>query len=681
MTTVLPSPRKLGTARGELRPLKLPPKPRLYTRPTTTFPSARGYSFGPSRAVSSRGSQSARPAALPPQTPLPSTAPSSNESKGLLMQAAMRTDAFIELRKELAAHSEVKVDLSTAAMVLQEQEASRARFAAAREKASQRPPPPPTGWDAPELKGALRDSAPSWWPVPPTYASASEAFDRRHIDRALRAERLLAHVLHDQTSTSKAMHFEECLFEVYTNRFVKPYVREEIKVYTTRLPPMTSPAAAGAPTTKKPKDHMIIWSNRARWADSKSIYDTPEVKRAKLDIDYARALDECKLDKFILQHDDEYVAPKGGKQRAAKDDMQASLEGEDKLRELREVKDALWAYHDSVIMIFDIYAALGGDSVHEMSLNEWSELVRDFELADNSSKYCKKADLDRLFIAVDAASNGDFAKDKQLNRIEFLTCLVRLAVLKYVKTGKIPDVSDAVETFLANDIAPHCDPTIMGPTDEFRREQLYTLEVCEVLMKYESSLRTLFNAVGRIAKTPGSRKLGLLLGVAEWKTLVRRLELVDYDLTDRDTTLCFICSRMAVVDSGSAHGEVKESSLPFEGFLEAICRAALLKAWPTPAEIDESDYNDAGAFIRNHRRDDPAKHKEMCEERAVAWGVAPSIPTYECVTNMIMLIIQTIEEQAVGDSDAPAKSGGKMGVDMKITDTEMAKWNKLWKQM
>ena len=173
-----------------------------------------------------------------------------------------------------------------------------------------------------------------WWPMGPSYVSASEAFDRRHLDRTSRAERLLAHVLADSTSSSKALAFEASLYEVCTNRFVRPHVQKEGKVYRQRKPP-PPPRAAAAP---KPKDHMIIWSARAKWSDSKDIYDTVEVKCAKLDTDYKRALVECKLGKFILEHDDEYVPPAKGARRATAEELAAtSYDEEHEIAEVRRV--------------------------------------------------------------------------------------------------------------------------------------------------------------------------------------------------------------------------------------------------------------------------------------------------------------------------------------------------------
>ena len=59
---------------------------------------------------------------------------------------------------------------------------------------------------------------------------------------------------------------------------------------------------------------------------------------------------------------------------------------------------------------------------------------------------------------------------------------------------------------------------------------------------------------------PSLKSLGVLLSLSDWKTLTRRLELIDADLTERDATLCFVNSRMAVIDGTSDRGKLKELS-------------------------------------------------------------------------------------------------------------------------
>ena len=62
------------------------------------------------------------------------------------------------------------------------------------------------------------------------------------------------------------------------------------------------------------------------------------------------------------------------------------------------------------VSIFEYYASIDGESVHSISLNEWTTFLDDNGLVDANSKYCKRADMDRLFIVVDTASAGGGAR-------------------------------------------------------------------------------------------------------------------------------------------------------------------------------------------------------------------------------------------------------------------------------
>ena len=345
-----------------------------------------------------------------------------------------------------------------------------------------------------------------------------------------------------------------------------------------------------------------------------AFFDTGDVEWLKLSVDWSRALGNG-MERFILKNDDD-----GG----------ADEDGDGVADEVDEVREVLWKHVTLYFCLFDHYASLGGDSLQTVSLNEWNRFVEDCRLANQKSKYCKRADLDRLFIAVDAASSGG-RRDKALQRPEFLQCLVRLAVLRYVLPGSILDVSHAFGELCVGDVLPSIHAAVRSPPDDFRRRHLYTEAVDRVLRKHEGTLRALFSVVGQYGgQRPAVKALGLLISLSDWRLLTRRLELIDSDLTERDATvsaaakrepslpsspppppprrqpssvtschaafargllmpcnnlvpdplfcaralayirlwqLCFVASRMAVIDGTTDTGTLKENQLPFEGFM------------------------------------------------------------------------------------------------------------------
>ena len=405
----------------------------------------------------------------------------------------------------------------------------------------------------------------------------------------------------------------------------------------------------------------------------------------KLNNDFGGALKHINLAKFICKYDDDQVpadadlsarasstsasrgappkaATKAGAKPGSAADGTTGATDLNEMVEVQEVKEVFYQHHETYFMLFDVYAALGGDSFDELSLNEWTLFVGDCKLASNKSKFCKKADLDRLFIAVDGGSAaGDGGKNKALNRSEFLTCLTRLAVMKYVMTGQLSDVSDALSRLFTNDIEPHLDPEIFVPPDTFRREVCYTREVFLALGKHEMSLKVLFGSLAKVGHAVGSKKLGLLLTLSTWKTLWRRLELIDVDFTERDATLCFMLSRMSVIDSSTERGKLKANCLPFEGFLEALCRAAVRRSWPTDEELSAAGFNDAGAYILWLRKTDLERYQSMLERKDDSETVP--LPAARCVEHLATLMIRSVETH-ISDTEG----------DMQLTPKEVKAW-------
>jgi len=345
------------------------------------------------------------------------------------------------------------------------------------------------------------------------------------------------------------------------------------------------PERAGGPAAKfekrdrpkaKPKVKELwtlpksIWAGRAKWCDAADFYDTEEVRRLHFEAVWDRVL-RSGLRKFIGRND---------------------ASGADPDEATDEVRTAMWQQDALLSPLFEFYSALNG-FCGVIGLNNYSQFVDDCQLSNQKAEFTKKSDLDRLFIAVDTAGkksdeeaqNDDgFNRAKALSIDEFVNCIVNLATMRYVLTAEEPSIASAVVRLFRADIEPRCHPTTFLDANAFRREECYNEATDLVLKKQEPRLRLLF---GAICEKRGPAKK--LLSFEAWAKFIRRIDgstpLIGIDLTERDVSFAFAWSRMVVAQPYTAGGGVKNRHVPFEGFLEALCRVAALKALPTDDEL------------------------------------------------------------------------------------------------
>lgn len=287
--------------------------------------------------------------------------------------------------------------------------------------------------------------------------------------------------------------------------------------------------------------------------------------------------------------------------------------------------------------------------------------------------------------------------DRQISRCEFMVALVKTAAERFYKSKKNPknemdDISDALERLFTDFIEPSLFQPLPGKAqprlplpDAFRRAVCYREDVSLVLKRLAPSLRVLFAGLAKISfeKSRGSasptlpkikankkveRERTVLKGVAaeveqgrwvivqghisfvEWRAFCTSLELRGLSL--REIALSFVYSRMCAVETTSNDGFVKEYTLPFEGFLEGLCRLAAAVPLPTEAQLTESEFTHAGPFMASMEGDDEA-FDAMAEEQACEFGSVPDPATCGPMTQRIEYLNDVIMRK-IRASNGPA---------------------------
>ena len=259
-----------------------------------------------------------------------------------------------------------------------------------------------------------------------------------------------------------------------------------------------------------------------------------------------------------------------------------------------------------------------------------------------------------------------------LSRVEFMVALVHVAIHRYVLAGEVSNVADAVDSLFRAHLRLSLG-TAFPPPDDFRRASAYTYEVHEVLCHHEPSLRVLFNFLDRVSCTPRA-----LISLDVWTRFLRKVGLEEGGASERASTLCFLWSIMCVADSRLS--KFKERSLPFEGFLEALCRLSALKGLPTDDEVRAAGFADAGMYMTVSL--DPGHDPEASQrllERTTRFGVVQRVqPVSRCVDHLIFIIVRRIAQGEAG-ATSPSLIGQEASLSdqnqrPQISEKVMAKW-------
>ena len=225
------------------------------------------------------------------------------------------------------------------------------------------------------------------------------------------------------------------------------------------------------------------------------------------------------------------------------------------------------------------------------------------------------------------------------------------------------DISESVERLFHEHILPTVGTALPDP-NTFRREHAYTRDVSLVFEGHAHSLRVLFAALASLDRP------GHLLSLRGWRRLVTPLH-----VGERCTALCFAWSIMAVHDGQTALGQEKETHLPFEGFLEALCRLVTLVALPTPDEAVHLAKGDVGVAYHRMRRAQPEVYWRMVTERTKPWAVhardeAAPQPGEEPLHCRLGHVLSILFRFVKGAEETDSHSGGPLVLEA----AEVAAW-------
>ena len=241
------------------------------------------------------------------------------------------------------------------------------------------------------------------------------------------------------------------------NRYIAPSYLEEVRAIKGKVRPRKKRARWTLETS--------IWAPRKEEGNSRDFFETPQSMRKLFEADWNVAVRAHELGWYIVKcHNDPSTW--------------RDLDRNGTHDEVDEVREALWQHHRAIYGCFEYYSALYSDTetapgepdVYNMTLNAYMVWIDACKMV---SKKLTHGEFETVFAIVNAVDKATIDEDRlnsksTLNRQEFLQCLVRCAIVLYVKRGTIGDVSDAVGQFLANNMLRHLPPQAVQNSNAFR---------------------------------------------------------------------------------------------------------------------------------------------------------------------------------------------------------------------
>jgi hypothetical protein len=406
-----------------------------------------------------------------------------------------------------------------------------------------------------------------------------------------------------------------------------------------------------------------IWAPRRSSSNSGDYYETAASLRRTLEADWSIAKSAHGLRGFIERVQAEAEASAG-----------LSVEPRLVAEEVEEAREVVW---DNILLVygsFDYYCALYSGSVdasgewdiHTMPFNGWLAFAREAKFVSRS---LTPGLLELTFTLVNVDDGATRArigaagvaadghnKKLRLNRHEFVEAIVRIAIVRYVQSGEMDDVSDAIER-CCREIATNLPREIEQSSNEFRSRWCYVEATDAVLRKHAVTLRNIYDTYSELHHDMQRRQLThrRLLSCGEWLAFVGHMGFLRTgNLNILEAKLIFTWSRIRSVSDYSDHSQTRLRNLTFEDFLEAIVRLSLMVALPTDAEVAAVGAEDAGSYLLQLR----SRKEELFEfiqTRKRPWHREPTQHASRCVDHLLSLVARIIK---LNTSGTKGRAGG-----------------------
>jgi hypothetical protein len=239
-------------------------------------------------------------------------------------------------------------------------------------------------------------------------------------------------------------------------------------------------------------------------SDARAFFDNDRVKKKAFTIDWANLTAKKKFVSMVLNTDDE-----GGEE------------------EMKEVKAVLWNCYSIVMDAFEFYSVMGTSltQAYTIQSNAFNDFVDDCKITDMAT--CKRKDIDTIFIVANLeedkqSKTNKVNDDRALMRFEFLECVVRIAIAKYLKSGQTNDVSDALVLLCEQNLQENLGPEAVHDSNDFRKDRLYFEEVDKIYWKHYRKLQMIFDV---FAKPKVGFSKDKLMTLSEWSTFMKCVDL------------------------------------------------------------------------------------------------------------------------------------------------------------